>query len=159
MKSLEKFLWVLLGVWLVAMAWPASYWMRVDQIRVLDSFQGEDFELVLVGGPTRRFSGSYQVTVRNSTTLETPSGAEHFSGVRPYDPDAVVSRPDPITISWWGADVDYGNLEPGNYIVTTCWTVHGPFFGLVPNKTLCVDSNVFIIVPTEDKPEGEVVEG
>lgn len=134
--------------------WPATWWHEVEQVRVIDAGAGDDFEIVVVGGPLRDFEGSYQVTISEARTGASPAGGEHAGGVRPYSPTAVSNRPSPITISWWAPDIDYEHLPPGDYIMSTCWTVHHPFI-FFPAKSYCVDSNVFVLGESPDKSQDE----
>lgn len=151
-------MWLVFGVWLVLVAWPASWWHGITEIRVADHAQGQDFAIVIAGRPLREFTGSYQVTILDAVTGETCVGCEHVSGVRPYSPEN--QRPDVPTISWWGADIDYAGIAPGAYVMETCWTIHSPFgqFVPIPAKHLCVESNVFVIEAApykEDEQEQE----
>jgi hypothetical protein len=153
MRRVELVGWLILGLWGVLLAWPASYWHGVTEVRVIDSTQGQDFEIVIVGRPLREFIGSYQVTVSDAVTGETCAGCEHVSGVRPYSPDN--DRPDTVTISWWGPDIDYEALEAGSYVMETCWTIHDAFgqYAPIADKHMCIRSNVFVI---EEDPDKEV---
>lgn len=54
--------------------------------------------------------------------------------------------PTPINLIWWtGADERCWPREEGTYIAETCWTIVEPFWGLVPPKSVCRDSNPFSI--------------
>lgn len=158
MRRVEWFLWLVLGVWAILSAWPASSWHGITEIRVLDSTQGQDFEIVVVGRPLREFTGSYQVTISDAVTGATCAGCEHVSGARPYSPEN--ERPDTVTISWWAPDIDYQAMEPGSYVMETCWTIHSPFgeFAPVADKHMCVASNVFVIEEDPDKEEQETIQ-
>ena len=135
--------WLLISAVVVTFALPASLWFRPISLEVLDTAAGSDFEVRFVGGPLQDFSGSYQVTIRDATNLNTVD--THVSGVRPYVRGAT--RPTPITISWWGSGIDYENLPAGEYVLDTCWIVYQPW-GFLMNKSVCIQSNVFRLYET-----------
>jgi hypothetical protein len=143
MRRLELILWVCAVIWAGLLLVPASYWFNPHTLHIPDAIAGEDFELLFTGDVERDFTGYYSVVIRNVEDFSTPTGGEMRSGARPYTPDAVQGRPDPITMSWWAHEVDVENLEPGYYVLNTCWTIIRPFLGLTPNKTVCIESNVF----------------
>lgn len=145
MKKIEMVLWVLGLAWVGLFAVPAEYWIEPHSVFVPGGVAGSDFQVIYNGDIYHEFNGSYSVTLRDAETLATPTGGEMVSGVRPYSPDATDGRPNPITMSWWAHLIDVSSLVPGYYVMTTCWTVHTPFYGLVPDKVTCRDSNVFIL--------------
>lgn len=143
MKKIELILWVLGLIWVALLATPPAMWIEPHELFVPESVAGTDFTIIYSGEIYQEFTGSYTVTIRDANTLATPTGGEMVSGARPYSPDAVGGRPNPITISWWANDIEASALAPGYYILTTCWTIINPFLGLVPDKVICRDSNVF----------------
>jgi hypothetical protein len=143
MHRIELLLWVVGLFWASLLVVPASFWFDPHTLYVPDAVAGEDFELIYTGDVNRDFNGYYSVLIRSAEDLSTPNGGEMRSGTRPYSPEAVTSRPNPITMSWWAHEIDVENLEPGYYLLNTCWTIVNPLFGLVPNKTVCIESNVF----------------
>jgi len=153
MRITELIVWALGFLWITLFAIPATIWFEPHTMFVPDATAGEDFELIYTGDVNREFTGYYSVTIRRAEDFSTPTGGEMRSGTRPYSPDAVSGRPDPITMSWWAHEIDVESLEPGYYILNTCWTVVNPFFGLVPNKTVCIESNVFYLAEEgEERP-------
>lgn len=160
-KSLQRIylgLWGVLicaSVWIALALWPAGYWHDTGFVLVRDHERGEDFRVDFSGGPRAEFVGSYQIVMRRSGTGEipsTPDGAPNGrGGPFPYVPNS--KKPDVIRISWWAGDKwrAFTKVPAGSYYVDTCWTIHRPFFGLVPDKVTCKRSNVFrVLEPTGD---------
>lgn len=83
---------------------------------------------------------SYKVIIRNSRLQVACEAPE--SGRFTYRPDAELP-PDP-DLSWW-SDGHCAYLPVGAYIMETCWTAYDRALGLLPPKSVCVDSNVFHI--------------
>ncbi len=142
----EYVIWLALGAWGVMAAWPASFWYEPGQMWVGDYVVGEEMPLRYDGGARHGFTGSYSVVIRKSATNEVV--AEDRSSVFQYTPQS--QRPTPLTIEWWApGDIRMKQLTPGEYRMETCWTVHGRFFGVVPSKTTCTDSNIFQVLPRD----------
>lgn len=123
---------------------PATFWIDPIEIHVRDSPYGEQpTTLVYVRRISRPFNGHYQVAVRS---LADGRVACESSGNLPYraTEGKVVFRLD----AWAPNDPRCQVLPPGDYMMDTCWTIVGPFAGLVPDKTKCVVSNKFQIVGT-----------
>lgn len=131
--------WLVAVAWLTMAAWPAEYWMEPGTIRVDDFLQGSDFEVISTSDPIRDFTGSYTVILRDATSGQVVQ--EYASGIFPYEHG--VERPDPIYISWWAPGIT--PLSVGTYVMTTCWTVYETFWGIVPKKTTCSESNPFVV--------------
>lgn len=146
MKLFEKILWTLAALWAVAALFPASFWFDAHDTRVDDLVEGDPLVLLNSGGPLRNFIGSYSVIIVDVQT-RTIIG-EDRSARFPYR--VGTSRPDPLTIEWWApGDPRMHRLAPGSYQMETCWTVHDAFWGLVPPKTTCSESNIFRVLPDE----------
>lgn len=146
MTWIERGLSALAITWAAGVFWPASFWYDAGQLRIPDFVEGADFELFFEGGAVRRFSGQYSVVMRDTSTrgIVAEMGSARFD----YEPGAA--RPDPLLISWWAAnDPRFLEQPPGAYLLETCWTIHGIFWGLVPAKKACSDSNIFKISPEE----------
>ena len=139
-KHAERVIWLLALAWAMIAVWPASFWYNAGALEVEDAQAGAEILLRYNGGPERPFIGSYAVVVRDATTLAVVD--EDPSGKFPYRPK--VQRPARLTLEWWGPRLK--PLKPGSYFLETCWTVHGRFWGLVPGKTTCNESNVFHIL-------------
>lgn len=113
---------------------PVSFWYDVGEITVADVEQGEPILLEYNGSAVRPFVGSYSVIARRFTSRQITCDAS--SAPFPYELD--VDRPDPIPMEWWApSDTRCHRLPAGAYSLKTCWTVHQPFWGLVPSKTEC----------------------
>ncbi|MEL7114636.1 MAG: hypothetical protein AAGP08_03450 [Pseudomonadota bacterium] len=140
MKRFEGLIWVLALAWAIAALVPARFWYDAHDTRVDDFYEGDPFELLYSGGAVRDFIGSYAVIIRNTDTRAIVG--EDRSARFPYRADAV--RPMPLTITWWApGDARAHALPPGSYQMQTCWTIHDAFWGLVPAKTTCSESNIF----------------
>lgn len=121
---------------------PVGHWYNVGDIAVRDAAAGQPLEIDYHGGAVRQFRGSYSVIVRHfgSRSIACEATSSPFT----YEVDA--QRPDPLTMDWWApSDRRCWTLQPGTYVMETCWTVHSPFRGLVPAKIECVTSRDFTI--------------
>ena len=145
MKWIEKTVWGAATLWAMAALVPAAYWYDAHDTRVDDFEAGGVFELLYSGGPVRDFIGSYAVIIRNTETRMIVG--EDRSARFAYRVGG--QRPAPLTIEWWApGDARMHGLPPGSYQMETCWTVHDAFWGLVPPKTTCSESNIFRVQPT-----------
>lgn len=126
------------GVFYLALAlWPAAFWYKAGSTVFPDAVEGEVVQLEYNGGPRREFIGSYSVLGRDFSTREVVCEAR--SSRFPYEPDS--KRPDPLDMEWWAkSDPRCHSFSSGTYSISTCWTIHGLFWGLVPDKTLCTSS-------------------
>lgn len=146
MKLLEGCFWVVAALWAAAALVPATYWYDPRDMRIDDIVEGDQLELLYSGGTVRDFIGSYSVIMREAGRNEIV-GEDRSARFR-YRSDS--NRPDPLTIEWWApGDERFHNLRPGSYQMRTCWTVHDAFFGLVPGKTVCSESNIFRVLPSD----------
>jgi len=144
MTWIEKCLWSAAVLWAVAALIPASYWYDAHDTRIDDFSEGGEFELLYSGGPVRAFIGSYAVIVRNVEKRQVVG--EDRSARFPYRVGG--QRPAPLPIAWWApGDARLRALPPGSYQMETCWTVHDAFWGVVPAKTTCSESNIFRVRP------------
>ena len=111
-------------VWLLAQAIPASFWYNAGEIEFADTAEGDEVTLTYLGGPRRRFLGSYSVTVQDAATGGNVEGGEYRSGVFTYDP--LRTRRPVLTATWWAPGAP-ALIAPaaGQWISTTCWTIHG----------------------------------
>ena len=89
---------------------------------------------------------SYGIVIRNvsqATVVCDPDG-----GPFTYRPEATL--PEGVDLVWWtGGDDRCWPRDVGTYIMETCWTVKHPFYGIVPPKTVCRESNTFTIFPSD----------
>lgn len=140
--KMEALAWVVAATWATAAVWPATFWYSPGTMKIDDVYVGQDIELKYEGGAERPFLGSYSVVLRDIhiPAIVAEMGSEKFN----YDP--ARRRPDPLKMDWWTAG--YKPImfpEVGDYVLETCWTVHDSFFGLVPSKTTCIESNIFSV--------------
>ena len=144
LRWLELLSWVAAFTWGILAAFPASHWYVANELRVDDFQRGTDFGVFFVGGPRREFVGSYSVVMRRAADNEVM--AEEDSGAFRYRPGS--KRPEPILASWWAPEgaAKMVNVEPGAYVLETCWTIRRPFGGIVPAKTTCIRSNIFRVL-------------
>lgn len=153
MRGYERIVWVVAGVWVLLAATPASLWYNAGTVYVEDSVSGTPPSMIYRGGPVRDFKGNYKVILRDAATEKTVYESE--SGVFGYR--TGVERGD-IDLKWWAPLFEYP-LPPGTYFIETCWTVHQPFWGLVPNKNTCTDdSNIFDIFPADVLSPSQIIE-
>jgi hypothetical protein len=148
--KLEYSIWVAILIWAVFSAVPARYWFDPDVLYVKSYTRGEiPVEILFSRDVNHNFTGSYSVIVRDSyDTVVAEDGGGPFS----YKKTAEL--PKDITLNWWASAIadDVRNLPVGLYNMETCWTVHSPFY-MTPNKTVCVQSNVFEVTDAEQRQD------
>ena len=132
-------------MWGMASAIPPNFiWFKPISVLIADSDVGSPPQISVGRIIYHPVLMSYQVAIRdvgNSNTVCDTSG-----GPFTYEPSALI--PDDADLEWWvGGEGLCWPLNPGTYIVETCWTVEKPFWGLVPPKTICLNSNTFTIHP------------
>lgn len=139
------FMFIMIGYIGLAML-PAKLWYNPERMFIADIEQGEDLVLSYEGGAVRKFIGSYAVKMRKIENGQPVCDA--YGG--PYGYMAGAAFPEPLTMKWWAVSDSrcYGsNVPEGQYYINTCWTVHNVLRGLVPTKEVCIDSNVFTVLP------------
>jgi hypothetical protein len=138
---------ILVGwIWIALVAVPVSFWINVRHVTVASAETPADVTMRVDRDIKRPFAGSFVVTVRRS-----PGGgfvcSTGSSKMIVYRPNAEM--PDPLYLWWWlgskAALASCDDFRPGGYLLETCWTVLQPFWGVVPEKTWCIDSNGFKI--------------
>lgn len=120
---------------------PASIWLEVSDVRVFDARAGEPIPMAVARRINRDFNGTWAAGIRR---LE-PDGWTPYcpaKGGVPYQTDSKL--PNPLTLQWW-THPDCQSLQPGTYQMRTTWTILGD--GLLPNKYVTADSNIFEIRP------------
>ena len=129
------------------MAVPLNWlWFDPGAVVVSDGSKDREPTLLFDRVIKRETKMSYHVTVRDAADFSVVCDAQ--SGPFTYRPDATL--PKPITITWWsGGDDTCWPLEPGIYVMETCWEAHRPFWGSVPPKTICRISNPFRITAVD----------
>ncbi len=130
-------------LWLVLGLVPASWFGYIPKQVVVTNGSADTVPVVnLERTIWRDVRQKYTVVVRELTTLRAVCDPQ--SGVFTYkrQPNGVISG----DIVWWsGGDDRCWPLDPGEYIMETCWTVTRPFYGLVWPKSQCLTSNPFTI--------------
>lgn len=131
--------WMVVGV--VAYLIPASTWLEVKDVRVFDSKVGQPVLMAVARKINFDFNGTWVAGIRR---LE-PDGWSLYcpaAGSTPYRTDSAL--PSPLTLKWWTYP-SCDPLPPGKYQMRTTWTIKGD--GLLPDKTVTADSNIFEILP------------
>lgn len=120
---------------------PASLYMTVDAVRVSDAVEGESPAMLVQRTIWRDFPAHWVATVRR---IEADGGVVAMCAASGRADYRTTSRlPLRPSLDWWlgGAPCP---LAPGDYVVTTRWTIDTP----TPfDKVLSVASNVFTIRP------------
>lgn len=126
---------------------PASLWFEVRSTQVLDSHVGTAPRMIVDRTIVRPFAGDWVVTV-----LKVVDGGFESTctatGSADYDPSNVY--PTDMNLDWWTWPTQC-NLQIGEYVVRTVWTVH--VFDRF-EKTVRTVSNLFQIAP-EGTQNGE----
>lgn len=135
---------VLLLLWMAAAAIPLHwFWFDPGQVYVSDTTPDTPPAISFTREIKRPIKMRYQVVIREMNSRRVVCDAD--GGPFTYSPDADL--PDDLDIVWWsGGDPTCWPQVAGTYIMETCWTAPNLFFGLVPAKTTCRDSNPFSVV-------------
>lgn len=97
----------------------------------------------------------YQVIIRDIDRKEVvcDPASEPFT----YSPTAQF--PTSADLVWWtGGDDRCWPREPGTYTAETCWTATHLFWGLVPDKTVCRNSNPFTITLISPQEAEQIIQ-
>lgn len=113
---------------------PASLWLDVRSVRILDSKLGSPIVMVVDRTIKRDFPGKWAVTVRDV------EGAVWCSARGEAEYSSRAKLPTPLTLQWWTFPSCYP-VPVGSYTATTRWTIQDlPF---LPSKSVVVESNIF----------------
>lgn len=127
----------------VLFLWPVAFWFDAGEVFVRADGNGRPV-VIFTGGTKRDFLGSYSVIVRDVEKHQVACDATSAA----FNYTTKANYPDTPGMDWWApGDPRCQSLPPSAYTMETCWTIHSPFFGLVPNKTICRSSNIFEIPP------------
>jgi len=144
-------LWVL--VWLGVNLWPASYWLEVQQIRVFNSVAGQPVLMAVDRVIKREFYATWTVRVRK---IEDGGWLTACAAIGGGEYQPIATLPVGLDLGWW-TDGRCQSLPAGQYLANTTWQIEG---GFLPDKTISVDSNIFLIAevgqpaaPEHDRPE------
>lgn len=132
--------------------WPASFWLKVNEISVDDSFVGDTIVLNVDREILRPFYADWTVTIRENVNDGYVIRC-YTQASTDYRTDAKF--PEPLTLTWW-SNGQCDKLKEGSYIMTTTWDIRPNIPGL-PKKTLTVESNPFRISSGEIHGQDVVV--
>jgi hypothetical protein len=126
--------WV--GFMTITFNWPASFWMEVRAIELVQAKAGHPVIMMVDRTIKRDFVASWVVSVRRAE-----NGMDLVcvgSGTSNYRSGAEV--PKSLTLGWWTGG-GCNTLEPGRYFVATDWRIHPQ--GIFPAKSIKFDSGPF----------------
>lgn len=137
---------ILVILWAAAAALPLSLWFQPGSLVIASTDYNEQPALVVYGRQIkRRVFIHYSVVVHRLVPDMVACEAE--GGPFWYEPRRELPPTNEMTLAWLApSDARCSSLPPGEYVAEVCWsaTVLG---GLVPAKTVCVQSNPFTIRP------------
>jgi hypothetical protein len=118
---------------------PASWWLEVRSVRVVDTVAGVAPVMHVDRQIHQDFLGTYIVDVER----KQPDGrytvvCSAYSRTN-YRTDAKL--PDPVTLDWWSWPIKC-QLQPGLYRVETRWVIEAELFS---DKHVAVMSNEFLV--------------
>ena len=133
--------WIVMAAFLAVVIAPASFWLKVDSIRVSDSIVGSPPALDVQRTIVRDFTADWVATVRRAGAHGGFVAVCTASGKNDYIAGAVL--PTNLDLDWWTDPVKC-KLGPGEYILTTRWILDVP----TPwDKVVSGTSNVFTVMP------------
>ena len=144
--TLKSIMWIfVLPLFLIAYtaAWltPATWWYEPGQIVIADAHVGEDPVVSINRTIHRSFDGRYTVSIWK----DPPDGHMTCGGSDYLRYRGGLFEPHESPLTKWADDEWCGRLPAGKYYAEVCWTVLRPFFGIIPDKTVCTTSNMFSI--------------
>lgn len=128
---------------------PASWWVEVQDIQPFSAPTPSEVTMTVGTVYHRVFRGLYTATIRRNPGREFVCSGPAAQGPHRFDPANAMPKP----LYLWrvmGGKADLARCEeegmgPGLYLIEVCVTVLQPFWGLVPDKSVCADSSGFII--------------
>lgn len=148
-KARLVFWWVLLPLAIVfyTVAWlaPARHWYEPGSIQIADAQLGGDPVVSINRTIRRSFDGRYTVSIWK----DPPDGHVACAGSDTLRYRGGLYEPHEAPLTQWADDEWCARLPEGRYYAEACWTVLRPFWGIVPDKTICTTSNMFSILPRE----------
>lgn len=124
--------------WAVNVLPTSDYWLEPHSMIVADFEVGEDPTLVVYREIHRSVFGEWSTTIRKAEQTGWVIYCA-ASGSNRYKPEAQL--PEPTTLNWWSngqCSID----EPGQYYITTTWTLF-PDWAASRRTTTPLVSNVF----------------
>ena len=128
-------LWILAVA--VSYAWPTSWWMEVNSVRVADSKVGQPIVMAVDRVIHKSFVAQWGVNVR-VVSVDGSYVACAASALSSYVAGAEI--PHAVDLGWW-TNNQCATLPVGSYVVHTTWVIPG--IGPLPDKTITVVSNIF----------------
>lgn len=147
MRALFWWLILPLAIVLYTAAWltPARVWYEPGSIQIADAYEGEDPVVSINRTIRRSFDGRYTV----SLWRDPPDGHVACAGSDTLRYRGGLYEPHEAPLTQWADDEWCARLPEGKYYAEVCWTVLRPFFGIVPDKTVCATTNIFSVKPRE----------
>lgn len=144
------FWWLILPLAIIAYtaAWliPARYWYEPGSIQIADAQVGGDPVVAINRTIHSSFDGRYTVSIWK----DPPDGHVACAGSDTLRYRGGLFEPHEAPLTQWADDEWCARLPAGKYYAEVCWTVLRPFWGIVPDKTICATSNMFSILPREE---------
>lgn len=119
-----------------------AFWFKPGALLVSDAPVGSVPKVGFDRDIKRNVVMSYSVSVRAVDTLETVCE----STSEPFLYRARASLPESVDLEWWAPGC--GTLPAGEYFIATTWTATERWWGLLPDRSVTLDSNVFRIEPS-----------
>lgn len=136
---------LVLGLYTTAWLLPATWWYEPKSVIIRSDAQGTDLAVSIDRQIKSTFDGRYMVSVWGVP----PDGHVACAGSDYLRYKGGLYQPHTMPLSHWADDPWCAKLPPGDYYAEACWTVLRPFLGIVPAKTVCINSNVFRIIARE----------
>ena len=142
---------VMLFLWAGLSLLPVdTFWFDPGPVIVQDAFEGDSPALGFTRDIKRDTTMRYSVVMRDANlAIVCEDRSETFT----YRTDATFPA-DGVDLEWWAP----GNMRchrppPGTYILETCWTATDRLFGLLWDRSICRESNVFeVFLRNASKP-------
>lgn len=151
-KTRVIFWWVVMplaiSLYLVGWGMPARYWYEPTEIQISDARAGEEPVVSINRTIKHSFDGRYAVSIWR----DPPDGHVACAGSDTLRYRGGLYEPHEAPLTQWADDAWCGRLPTGDYYAEVCWTVLRPFWGIVPDKTICTTSNIFTILPRAEIP-------
>lgn len=124
-----------------------SFWYRpkVEMLQVTPTNYGEPVVVYYDHVVLQDISLSYATRIIRFNDDGQSEGVCTTNSGPPSELSADLRLPQVMDLQWWTDDASCSRLGPGYYVMKTCWTVHDIFYGVIPPKTICLESNVFEI--------------
>lgn len=118
--------------------WPASRWLEVNSVVVVNGKAGEPLAMEVDRKVKDSFTATWTASVRSIDGHVVCSG----SATSNYRLGATL--PPDTTLSWW-TNGGCTSLPSGRYYLATDWRIHA--HGIWPEKVVSIDSPMFEVSP------------